>query len=72
MGPPPYRQRLLTFLGLREELARRCPDAEYFDLRFKDRIFVKHRTSPAPGASAPGPAALPPKPEAPREVMPIG
>jgi cell division septal protein FtsQ len=43
MGPPPYRPRLLVFLGLREELSRRCPDAEYFDLRFKDRIFVRHR-----------------------------
>ena len=43
MGPPPYRPRLLVFLGLREELSRRCPDAEYFDLRFKDRIVVKHR-----------------------------
>lgn len=41
MAPPDYRPRFLTFLGLREELARRCPDAEYFDLRFKDRIFVQ-------------------------------
>ncbi|HVR71157.1 MAG TPA: FtsQ-type POTRA domain-containing protein [Vicinamibacteria bacterium] len=46
MGPPPFRPRLLTFLGLRAELARRCPDAEYFDLRFNDRIFVKHGTAP--------------------------
>jgi POTRA domain-containing FtsQ-type protein len=46
MGPPPYRPRLLTFLGLREELARRCPDAEWFDLRFRDRIVVKHRLPP--------------------------
>jgi hypothetical protein len=46
MGPPPYRQRFLTFLGLREELARRCPDAEWFDLRFRDRIYVKHRNPP--------------------------
>jgi hypothetical protein len=52
MGPPPYRPRLLTFLGLREDLARRCPDAEYFDLRFKDRIFVKH-AHPAPEAARP-------------------
>jgi cell division protein FtsQ len=43
MAPPGYRPRFLTFLGLREELARRCPDAEYFDLRFRDRIFVKPR-----------------------------
>ena len=46
MGPPPYRKRFLTFLGLREELARRCPDAEWFDLRFRDRIYVKHRNAP--------------------------
>ena len=43
MAAPGYRPRFLTFLGLREELARRCPDAEYFDLRFRDRIFVKPR-----------------------------
>lgn len=50
MGPPPYRARFLTYLGLREELARRCPDAEYFDLRFKDRIVVKHRAGSADAA----------------------
>jgi hypothetical protein len=48
MGPPPYRARLLTFLGLRDELARRCPDAEWFDLRFRDRVVVKHRIPPPP------------------------
>ena len=74
MGPPPYRPRLLVFLGLREELSRRCPDAEHFDLRFKDRIVVKHRpgavetvkkaadaaarASAAP-AGSPAPAAVP-------------
>src|SRR6185436_7540566 len=36
MGPPPCRERLLTFLGLRRQLALRCPDAVYFDLRFRD------------------------------------
>jgi cell division protein FtsQ len=41
MGAPPYRKKLLTFLGLRGELAQRCPHAEYFDLRFRDRIYVK-------------------------------
>jgi cell division septal protein FtsQ len=56
MGPPPFRARLLTFLGLRAELARRCPDAEWFDLRFRDRIVVKHRTPPA---APPRPAAEP-------------
>jgi cell division protein FtsQ len=47
VGAPPYRQRFLTFLGLREDLARRCPDAEYFDLRFRDRIFAKPRVGSA-------------------------
>ncbi len=74
MGPPPYRPRLLVFLGLRAELSRRCPDAEYFDLRFKDRIVVKHRqgavetvkkaadapaTSPVALVGPPAPAAVP-------------
>jgi hypothetical protein len=31
----------VTFLSLREELRRRCPRAEYFDLRFKGRIYAK-------------------------------
>jgi cell division protein FtsQ len=41
MGSPPYRKRLATFLSLRKELAERCPRAEYFDLRFRDRIYAK-------------------------------
>jgi cell division protein FtsQ len=41
MGSPPYRPRLMTFLSLRKELAERCPRAEYFDLRFRDRIYAK-------------------------------
>jgi cell division protein FtsQ len=41
MGTPPYRKRFVTFLGLRKELSERCPDAEYFDLRFRDRIYAK-------------------------------
>ena len=41
MGSPPYRKKLLTFLGLRSELAQRCPRAEYFDLRFRDRVYAK-------------------------------
>ena len=40
MGDPPYRRKLQTYLELREDLERRCPGAEYFDLRFRDRIFV--------------------------------
>jgi cell division protein FtsQ len=41
MGSPPYRPRLKTFLSLRKELAERCPKAEYFDLRFRGRIYAK-------------------------------
>jgi cell division protein FtsQ len=41
MGAPPFRKKLLTFLGLRTDLAQRCPHAEYFDLRFRDRIYAK-------------------------------
>src|SRR4029079_6988453 len=68
MGNPPYRQKLRTYLDLREDLERRCPDAEYIDLRFKDRIFVKEQPivtaeritppAPVPGsvpAARPGP-----------------
>ena len=48
MGGPPYRQKLQTYLDLREDFHRRCPTAEYFDLRFADRIFVKeYHASPA-------------------------
>jgi cell division protein FtsQ len=50
MGPPPWRDRFLTFLGLRKELAARCPDTEYFDLRYRDRIYAK----PGSGASTGG------------------
>ena len=48
MGEPPYRQKLATYLELRSDLERRCPGAEYFDLRFRDRIFVKGVTPPPP------------------------
>ena len=44
LGAPPYRKRFLTFLGLRAQLRQRCPDAEYFDLRFRDRIYAKERS----------------------------
>jgi cell division protein FtsQ len=42
-GEPPHRQRLVTFLGLRRELAEKAPGAEHFDLRFRGRIFAKQR-----------------------------
>ncbi len=41
LAEPPYRGRVLSFLALRQKLHERCPDAEYFDLRFKDRIYAK-------------------------------
>lgn len=41
LSEPPYRKRVLSFLALRQKLKERCPDAEYFDLRFKDRIYAK-------------------------------
>ena len=43
LGAPPYRKTFTTFLGLRGQLRQRCPDAEYFDLRFRDRIFAKSK-----------------------------
>jgi cell division protein FtsQ len=55
MGAPPYRSRLLTFLSLREELRVRCPRAEWFDLRFRDRIYVMQ----PPEAIAPATTAVP-------------
>lgn len=65
MGTPPYRKRFLTFLGLRKDLAERCPSAEYFDLRFKDRIYAKEPDAPPPQpAQAVAPPA--PKPAAPK------
>ena len=73
-GDPPYRQRFLTFLSLRRELAEKSPGAEHFDLRFRGRIYAKRPPSevaaaepdpPGPGpredAAAPAPA-LPPVP----------
>ena len=54
MGAPPYRSRFVTFLGLRQELRERCPRAEYFDLRFRDRIYARE-----PPETAAKPAAQP-------------
>jgi hypothetical protein len=57
-GDPPYRERLLTFLSLRRELAQKAPGAEHFDLRFRDRIFARrHPAAPERSAPAPSPAA---------------
>jgi cell division protein FtsQ len=64
MSAPPYRMRLLTFLSLREELRERCPRAEWFDLRFRDRIYAMQppeAVQPAAPA-APAPAGAGPDP----------
>ena len=61
VGDPPNRQRVLTYLSLRKDLVERCPDAEYFDLRFRGHIYAKQ---PAPPPPAPRP------PVAPRPVAP--
>ncbi len=57
-GDPPYRQRLVTFLSLRKDLAERVPDAEHFDLRYRGRIYAKRPAAGAPfgdpGGSPPG------------------
>ncbi|MGE0453049.1 MAG: cell division protein FtsQ/DivIB [Vicinamibacteria bacterium] len=52
VGAPPYRKKFTTFLGLRRELAERCPSAEYFDLRFRDRIYAKEPPPPSPSPIA--------------------
>lgn len=64
MGAPPYRSRLSTFLSLREELRVRCPRAEWFDLRFRDRIYVMQppEANPPAATAAPVPAAAGPDP----------
>jgi cell division protein FtsQ len=66
LGTPPYRRKLVSFLGLRKELGERCPDAEYFDLRFRGRIFAKEAGKPEPPGRAvvPGPRPPEPKPHA--------
>jgi cell division protein FtsQ len=51
MGAPPYRKRFDLFLTLRQELMERTPDAEYFDLRFRDRILAKLPSSKAVAAA---------------------
>ena len=78
MGVPPYRSRLLTFLGLRKDLQLRCPDAEYFDLRFQDQIIAKRPVASAarPADNTPaqgrprGPLSLPPAPHAQAPAQP--
>jgi cell division protein FtsQ len=68
-GDPPYRQRFVTFLSLRRELAEKAPGAEHFDLRFRGRIYAK-RPAPAVAAveadeASSQPAWVPPPPPPP-------
>ena len=51
LGPPPCRNRLLTFLGIRRDLAEKAPGADYFDLRFRGRIYAKVEGAQAPVAA---------------------
>jgi hypothetical protein len=61
LGAPPCRARFLTFLGLRKELVVRAPRTEYFDLRFRGRIYAKAIAVPdAPHPREPAPPATPP------------
>jgi cell division septal protein FtsQ len=54
LGEPPYKAGVRSFLGMRRELVERCPRAEYFDLRFRGRIFAKEPVEPkAPVEAAP-------------------
>ena len=53
-GDPPYRERLVTFLSLRRDLAERAPDAEHFDLRYRGRIYAKRPGLPAAPVRAGG------------------
>lgn len=57
-GDPPYRQRFVTFLSLRRELAEKSPGAEHFDLRFRGRIYAKRPPS-AVATAEPDPPAPP-------------
>lgn len=74
-GEPPYRERLVTFLSLRQDLAERAPGTEQFDLRFRGRIYARRSAvaAPAPSAHPASPAPRPPGPVAasrPRPVSP--
>ena len=54
LGDPPYRKRFATFLSLRKDLVERAPGAEYFDLRFRGRIYAR-AAEPRAEPAAPGP-----------------
>ncbi len=71
-GEPPYRQRLVTFLSLRRDLAEKAPGAEQFDLRFRGRIFAKLARGRRPRPSEPGVRPLPPGGGESRPIRPGG
>ncbi len=52
VGAPPYRKQFLAFLSLRGELAERAPRSDYFDLRFRDRIYAKQPAGELPVAGS--------------------
>jgi cell division protein FtsQ len=58
-GDPPYRERFVTFLRLRRELAEKAPGAEHFDLRFRGRIYAKRPSAMVATAEADSPGAGP-------------
>jgi cell division protein FtsQ len=70
VGEPPNRQRVLTFLSLRKDLTERCPDALYFDLRFRGRIYAQQ--PPTPKAPRPAPRPAPKASGVPTTVAPAG
>jgi hypothetical protein len=51
---PPYRQRFLTFLSLRRELAEKANGALHFDLRFRGRIYAKRPQAAVNDKAPPG------------------
>lgn len=57
LGAPPYLRRFEAFLALRRDLMTRTPDAEYFDLRFRDRILAKVPVAKAVAAASPAGAS---------------
>lgn len=70
LGSPPYRERVATFLALRAEMRERAPKAEYFDLRFRDRIYAKQPPEPEPKAPVKAARELSPRPTAPAAPRP--
>jgi hypothetical protein len=59
LSGPPCRARFVAFLGLRQDLAERAPRTEYFDLRFRGRIYAKP-SGPPPAAPRTGGSPAPP------------